>query len=417
MVETNLKVQQGPSGFIQLGAHSLTVDHGRVYSGDTQVGIFYDDGLIYGVGAPLGPWQGLKTIEELPGATFTGIDHYGLPLNLPGTAKGPTGGLVYNKNVSLNVIFGRISTLDHRRVGFMTDEGTLHLYDPRFPGTLRKLDENSQLSTTFQGIKSTGVPWQHEFTRPMHLADRTYWENEIIRYFEDIDRVNDMQRAYVFETMKLYACSGLLQMVRKSEGCAGLGNVKHGAAGVTGVRSGHVTLDREEFEKEVLYYRKYGSFMVAPIAIRPYQEVRLNQVVAHEYGHQLEFCLTKAAWEHIDELHQKRDRAATRLHPLPEELMHGGSEYLLPQHLQERIFISGYSRTTWHEYWAEAVGSFAVADARRELKIRDPEVYQILVDVLLQPEKVVSLNLQESILSLQASLRLGGEMPRDLLEL
>ncbi len=415
MVET-LKAL-GPNGFIEFGRHYLTVENGRIYRSDmTPVGILHDDGFMQGMGDPLGPWDGLKTIEELPGVTFKGIDSQGLQLLLPGTSRGPTGGLLYNKTVGLNVIFGRIATQDHRRVGFMADDGTMYLYDQRFPGTLRKLDENSQLATTFQGIKSNGTPWQHEFTRSIHRAERTYWENEVMRYFEDISRVNDAQKNYVFHTMRLYAQTGLLQIVRKKEGVAGLGNVKHGAAGVTGVRSGNVTLDRDEFENEVGYYKRFSSFMIVPIAVRPYQEVRLNLVVAHEYGHQLEFCLTKAMWERIDELHQKRDRMASRLHPLPEELQ-GGSEYLLPQHLEERIFISGYSRSSWHEYWAEAVGAFAVKEGRDELRARDPEVHQILCDVILQPEKVVSVNLQESLLALQASLRLGGEFPHNVLEL
>jgi hypothetical protein len=258
MVET-LKTR-GPTGFIEFGNHSLTVDHGRIYRADmTQVGYLLDDGFIQGFASPLGPFDGLKTIEELPQASFKGIDSTGLQLVLPGTSRGPTGGLVYNKSVSLNVIFGRIATQDHRRVGLMADDGTIYLYDQRFLGTLRKLDEGSQLATTFQGIKSNGTPWQYEFTRPIHRAEKPYWENEIIRYFDDVQRVNESQRKYVYETMSLYAKTGMLQIVRKKEGVAGLGNVKHGAAGVTGVRHGNVTLDRDEFEKEVVYSIESGG--------------------------------------------------------------------------------------------------------------------------------------------------------------
>lgn len=417
MVET-LKAR-GPTGFIQFGPHYLTVDHGRIFRPDMSlVGLLHDDGLIQGTADPLGPWPGLKTIEELPGAQFKGIDSLGLQLHLPGPASGPTGGLLYNKKVSLNVIFGRIATQDHRRVGEMADDGTISVYDQRFPGVLRRLDENSQLSTTFQGIKSNGTPWQHEFTRSIHRTDKPYWENEVMRYFEDIERVNQAQRLYVFDTLRLYAMAGLLQVVRKQEGVAGLGNVKHGAAGVTGVRSGNVTLDRVEFENEVGWYKKFGAFMHIPItALRPYIESRLNLVVAHEYGHQLEFCLSQAVQEKITELHQRRLRTADRLHPPPASDFEDGSELLLPQHLEERIFISGYSRTSWHEYWAEAVGAFAVPVGRAELRKRDPEVYQIMCDVILQPEQVLRVNLQDAMLSLQASLRLGGEMPDNILDL
>lgn len=412
---TEKKEKQGPNGYIQSGSNLLMVNYGRIYHEDgSQIGFLYEDGLIEGNGEPLGKWEGQKTIEELPGAVFRGHDLQNMPLELPETERGPIGGLKYN-NQELLVLFGRVATANHQLVGKMTDDGTLFFRDPRFPGVLRKMDENTQLSTFFQGTKSTGQAWKYEFQRSLHQADKSYWENEIIRYFEDINRVNGPQKKYVFDTMKLFALSGLLQLVRKSEGTAGLGNVKHGASGVTGVRTGNVTLDREEFEREVNFYKKFGALMCVPSRAKPYIEIRINLVVAHEYGHQLEFCLAQAAQERIREAYEKRLEKCNRLHPLPEEA-ETYSEIVQPQDVEKRVFISGYARSSWHEYWAECVAAYATKESRLELKKCDPEMHELLTEVIMQPEKVLSPMLQENMLNLQTSLRIGAELPENLLE-
>src|SRR5579883_310424 len=100
----------GPSGFIQFGNFMFVVDYGKIIreTGE-QIGTLWEDGLIQGTGAPFGPWNDLKTIEELGGAIFQGIDSRGLQLVLPGPERGPIGGLKYN-NQDFLVLFGRIAT-------------------------------------------------------------------------------------------------------------------------------------------------------------------------------------------------------------------------------------------------------------------------------------------------------------------
>ena len=80
---------------------------------------------------------------------------------------------------------------------------------------------------------------------------------KMIRYFRDYDKLQIQQKKYVLDSLNIWASSGLLQIVRKSEGDCMLGNIKHGAAGVTGVKSGYVTLDKEEFDKEILLFKKF----------------------------------------------------------------------------------------------------------------------------------------------------------------
>ena len=407
---------KGPSGFLQLGASLLVVDYGKIYHPEgNQIGFLFEDGLIEGRDEPLGRWDGLKTIEEISGAIFRGIDSYGLQLELPGAERGPIGGMKYNNARDFFVLFGRVATPEHKLVGRMSDDGTLYFRDERFPELMRRMDENSQLATFFQGTRSNGQAWKFEFQRMLHKPDMSYWENEVVRYFEDIDRINAPQKKYVFETMKIFAQSGLLHVVRRSEGTAGLGNVKHGASGVTGVRTGKVTLDREEFEREVQFFKKFGALMAVPSRCKPLIEVRINMVVAHEYGHQLEFCLTQAMQELIDDIYERRLIACDRLHPVPEE---AGtlSELIEPSQVDERVFVSGYARSSRHEYFAESVAAFAVKESRDALRKIDPEMYVILHDVMLKPEKEMSTleGKRDNILNLQTSLRAGGELTEDL---
>jgi hypothetical protein len=180
------------------------------------------------------------------------------------------------------------------------------------------------------------------------------------------------------------------------------------------VRTGNVTLDREEFEREVNFFKKFGPLMAVPSRPKPYIEVRLNMVVPHEYGHQLEFCLSQAAQVKVQELYEKRIQTCNRLYPLPEEA-ETYSELIQPAQVEERIFVSGYARTSWHEYFAECVAAFAHKESRETLRQHDPELHGLLMDVIMQPEKALSALLQKDMLNLQCSLRVGGELQDNLL--
>ena len=398
---------QGPSGFIELHGHMLVVDYGQIYMEGNPVGFLFEDGY-------LNQAKQTKPIEDIHGCIFRGIDANGIALELPNGPPGPTGKLTYN-GVTLNVTNGRIGTLDHRLVGEMDDEGTLYMRDGVNKVARVKLDENSQLTTLFEGKKSTNEPWKHEFMRALYRKDKSYSDNEIIRYFAEFDKLKTAQKKYVCESMNIWAASGVLQVVRKSEGNCMLGNVKHGAAGVTGVRTGYVTLDREEFEKEITLYAKFGSSAVVSTRLKPFLEVRINLVVAHEFGHQLEFCLSQATQEKIRDLYEARVRLCDSKHPLPPEY-EGLSELLTPQQVPERLFISGYARSSKHEYWAECVAAFSVKDSRDYLKKLDPPIYEVLNEVITKPENVVRRVFHDTILELQSSLRVGGELHSNLID-
>lgn len=405
---------QGPSGFIEMHGHMLVVDYGQVYMEGNAVGFLFEDGYLKSLAAALGKNEQIKPIEEIHGCVFRGIDCNGLELELPGAELGPSGKLTYN-GITLNVIHGRIATADHRLLGEFDDEGNVYIRDGLNKVARRKLDENTQLTTIFEGKKSNGEPFTHEFVRPLYRKDKTYADNEIIRYFGDFDKLKTAQKKYVIESMNLWASSGILQVVRKSEGNCMLGNVKHGAAGVTGVRTGYVTLDSEEFEKEITLFGRFGASAVVSTRVKPYLEVRINLVVAHEFGHQLEFCLSQATQEKIQSLYDKRVKLCDAKHPRPAEY-EGLSELLTPQQVPDRLFISGYGRSSWHEYWAECVAAFSVKESREYLRKLDPPIYEILAEIITKPEVVMRRVFHDTILDLQSSLRVGGELRGNILD-
>jgi hypothetical protein len=103
------------------------------------------------------------------------------------------------------------------------------------------------------------------------------------------------------------------------------------------------------------------------------------------------------------------------LHPPPQQYK-GYSELLMTHQVDQRHFISGYAKTSMHEYWAEAVAAFSVKETREILRKFDPAVHQFLTDIVLRPTTMLRVVLHETITALQASLRVGEEYRDDLLE-
>jgi hypothetical protein len=172
-------------------------------------------------------------------------------------------------------------------------------------------------------------------------------------------------------------------------------------------------LDKEEFEKEIALSKRFGDLATAAIAIKPYLEVRLNQVVAHEFGHQLEFELSAATQKKIESFYEAKLVNCEHSHPKPRGY-DGLCEVLLPQQVNNRVFISGYCRTSVHEYWAESVAAFSSNQARQELKKIDEPMYELLLQLIQEPEKLIRPVFVDFILSLQASLRVAGELTEQL---
>jgi len=399
----------------------LVVDYGVILDlNGSAVGFLFEDGYLKDTSGPLGDHEQLRPIEDVDGCLFRGIDSRGLELVLPALiARGPSGALVYN-NTPFHVIHGRICTQEHKLAGHIDDQGAIYARDHVTKKHYLKIDPSAQLSTAFSGTKSNAEKWKFDFVRqiPGYRKDKTNAANEIIRYFQDYDKVNTVQKKYVLDSLALWASCGILPIVRKSEGNAGLSsNVKHGAAGVTGVRTGMVHLDKEEFEKEVGYFNRWGTFAVVKPNERLFQylEVRINLVVAHEFGHQLEFVLSQKTQEKIQDLYDRKKANCNKVHPLPNGYP-GQAELVQIDRVVSRVFISGYSRSSWHEYWAEGVAAFSTKEGRQALKQLDPAVHEILHAVIFEPQTVLRPVFHDTIMEVQASFRLGGDFHENILE-
>lgn len=410
----------GPSGRMHLGGNDLTVDAGRVVLDGTVVGYLYENGFLRSAreqteddeDPDTGQW---RLVDDLEGCDFQGTTQDGLPLSLPGpSSPGPTGSLSYNGR-DYQVMQGRISNAQHKILGEYYGGGRFVLRDARTNTERRSLDEGAVINFSFAGTASDGRDLSERYTRPLYRDQISYYENEIIRYFQDFDRLNQQQRDYVIESMRIWAASGILQIVRKKEGNAALGNVKHGAAGVTRVRTGMVDLDAEEFERDIDLCARFGPLAVITTRVPSYVEVRVNLVVSHEFGHQLQFCLSQAAQDRIDELYQARLARSIAKFP-PPSAYDGGSELVHADQVMHREFISGYAKASVFEYWAESVAAFSFKESRKLLRQLDPGICSILEQVVFTPEKVMSAVLCEQILNLQASLRFGGEFGKYLLD-
>ena len=91
------------------------------------------------------------------------------------------------------------------------------------------------------------------------------------------------------------------------------------------------------------------------------------------------------------------------------------AELCRPENLPNRLFISGYAKSSKEEYWAECVAAFSVPESRKILREMDPAICKIITEVILQSETTFSAVLSEQLLDLQAALRVGGEFTEDLI--
>lgn len=210
-----IAIDKGPTGFLTDGQNMLVVEDGQIFQDGQYIGRLFEDGYLRSADSSLGKLGEIIAIEAIAPMQFRGIDTKGVELNLP-DASGPAGKLIYNGH-NFNVTNGRIITEDHKYLGQINDEGEISVRDKNGTSGRIKLNQNTLLNFTFEGKNSRGENWQSQFNRLLYRSDRSYTDNEIIRYFDGFDALNAIQKKYLLETMALWSTCGILQIIRKAK--------------------------------------------------------------------------------------------------------------------------------------------------------------------------------------------------------
>ncbi len=230
-------------------------------------------------------------------------------------------------------------------------------------------------------------------------------------YLLGYDDLNPNQKRYVLESLQLWYSCGLLRLAYKLEGGAKFGKLKYGAICSASVRSGIVTIDLLELEKEVESYERYGPLKLMPSTVAGYYEVMLNLSVSHGFAQQIRFCLSQDAQDHIQKLFESRLTQCDTLHPLPEVARR--SSELVRDAQDQRCFISGWARQSWHHYWAESMAAYSVKECREKLRNLDLEIYDVISELIFHPEKLLSPRIIETLEAIQRELREANQFSLD----
>jgi len=75
---------------------------------------------------------------------------------------------------------------DHKYLAQIADNGEIYVRDKNGESGLLKLEGSALLNFSFEGKSSTGENCAHQFQRPLYRGDRSYKDNEIMRYLIDL---------------------------------------------------------------------------------------------------------------------------------------------------------------------------------------------------------------------------------------
>lgn len=248
----------------------------------------------------------------------------------------------------------------------------------------------------------------------------------ISKYFDGFDNLSAEQQNFIFACLSLWDSSGLLAVIVDNQKRAYLGKAfPRESMEERAARSlqqdelkaaGHVVIDEQELDREVGFYRRFGPLSSArPSSKHALVEVIINGCVAHEFAHQLQPILSDSTKEQVAALHKVRLELCDRIHPVPEG-SRVPAEQVPEDKLDERVFITGYARTCPDEYWAESSVAFSFKESRQKLKAIDPEIYQVLSDLIYSPTGRIHPDWQEAVLASQSEQRASGVLTDGLLD-
>lgn len=228
--------------------------------------------------------------------------------------------------------------------------------------------------------------------------------SNISRYFEGFSKLNVDAQQYLKTTLSFFDKCGFVGLLIKYG--------KHARLEALGERlswqdNDYSVVDRVQFEREIVFFQKFGAFMAIPNVQKPLIEVRLNLVVAHEMAHQIQMLLQEKWLDKFVKLYNERQQVCTHSVGMP--------ELILPEELEQRHFITAYARLSPWEFFAESFCCFAVRDAHLELRAIDSEVHEHLCELFHSPERVIEMPWKMTLASMRAFHKVDKDLVLKLL--
>ena len=229
--------------------------------------------------------------------------------------------------------------------------------------------------------------------------------SNISKYFEGFSELNSDAQKYLEATLSFFDKCGFVGLLIKYG--------KHARLDDLGERlsiqeNDYSVFDRNQFEREIAFFQKFGAFMAVPNKKAPLIEVRLNLVVAHEMAHQIQMLVEEKWLDQFVNMYNERHQTCEHTVGVPELIM--------PYELEKRHFVTAYARLSPWEFFAESFCCFAVRDAHIKLRSIDFEVYEHLCELFHSPEKMFEMPWKMTLASIRAFHKVDRESVLNLLE-
>lgn len=219
------------------------------------------------------------------------------------------------------------------------------------------------------------------------------------KYFDNLANLEPSLIRYVENNLKLWEECGLVELVAEIVGMRARIDTEHKQR--FQVENLYALLGETGLDDEKRFFERWGAFAVVrppKVADPPLMEVRLNLVVAHMFANQLFRLLSDSFIEQINSrFEEKLETCQHRESANHSELFATGQE------IQQRHFVSSHARTEDHEYWEECVSAFSVKQSRIALRDLDPQMHQLLVSFVREPENYLKPPLDVAFKKLRAT--------------
>jgi hypothetical protein len=232
--------------------------------------------------------------------------------------------------------------------------------------------------------------------------------SELSNYFEGFDRLPSEQQEYIADSLGLWVTAGYVDVLINHKMTAKIGQ----SFDRTRRR---VILDQDEFAVEFSLFRKLGPLARVNARTPGFFEARLNLAVAHEMGHQIYLMLSPDAKTRIETLHKNRVEQCDRMHPFPDGY-EGNSELVTADQVNERVFLTGYSRSSPEEYFAESFAAFSMKSSREKLKAIDAEIFDMVRGLVYSPNELLHSDWTEEVARSQAERKQRQELTDTLVD-